>query len=258
MNKKTVIQRLSIGSLVVMLMVFLSVCASQTNVAVAQIASATPTGSQIQLPTNTPTQVGGPTATPSRTPSVAPVTATVITEANLRTEPDISTDANIVATLEGGTTLPVVGRWIGYDWLLVAWAEAPGGQAWIYIATVDITGDLTTVPAVTPAPKATIEPTQAALNATSTVILQTPGAAETATAAAFFAPSGVYTVTPGSVSIAGVMPTFTPPEPYVQPETLAAPEGSTQSRRGPAPAVLIIALGAMGMLTLVVGLLRRL
>jgi hypothetical protein len=186
------------------------------------------------------------------------VTAKVLTEANLRTEPDIGTDANIVARLEGGTTLPVVGRWIGYDWLLVAWAEAPGGQAWIHLSVVEVTGDLTTVPAVTPPPKATVEPTLAALNATSTVILQTPGAAETATAAAFFAPSGVYTVTPGSAAIAGVMPTFTPPEPYVQPETLAVPEGSTQSRRGPAPAVMIIALGAMGLLTLVVGLLRRL
>lgn len=240
-----------------MLVTFLSVCAAQAGIAVAQIASPTPTGSQIQLPTNTPTQAGGPTVTPSRTASIAPVTAQVITEANLRTLPSI--DADIVATLEGGTTLPVVGRWIGYNWLLVSWIEAPGGQAWVHDSVVTIvSGDITTVPAVTPLAPPTIEPTLEALNATSTVILQTPGAVETATAAAFFAPSGVYTVTPGNPLIAGVMPTFTPPEPYVQPETLAAPEGSMQSRRGPAPAVLIIALGAMGLLTLIVGLLRRL
>lgn len=241
---------------IAILVIGLSICASHADIAVAQIASPTPTGSQIQLPTNTPTQVGGPTVTPSRTPSVAPVTAQVIEQANLRTLPSI--DADVVATLEGGTTLPVVGRWVGYNWLLVAWTEAPGGQAWVHDSVVTIIGDITTVPAVTPPPQATVEPTLAALNATSTVILQTPGAAETATAAAFIAPSGIYTVTPGSVALAGVMPTFTPPEPYVQPETLAAPEGSTQSRRGPAPAVLIIALGAMGLLTLIVGLLKRL
>lgn len=240
-----------------MLAIFLSVGASQAGVAAAQIVPPTPTGSQIQLPTTTPTQVGGPTATPSRTPSAAPVMAQVIEEANLRTLPSI--DAEIVATLEGGTTLPILGRWVGYDWLLVAWAEAPGGQAWVHLSVVNLVGgDITIIPAVTPPDQPTIEPTQAALNATATIILQTPGAAETATAAALFAPSGVYTVTPGSLAIAGVMPTFTPPEPYVQPETLVAPEGSTQSRRGPAPAVLIIALGAMGLLMLAVGLLRRL
>lgn len=258
MNKRKAIQRLSIGFPVIMLLIFLSISAAQADVAAAQIASATPTGSQIQLPTSTPTQAGGPTATPSHTPSATPVTAKVIQEARLRTTPDIGTDANIVAVLEGGVILPVVGQWLGYDWLLVAWVEAPGGKAWIHKSVVEISGDLTTVPAVTPPPQATVELTQAALDATATIILQTPGAAETATAAAFFAPSGVYTVTPGSVAVAGVMPTFTPPEPYVQPETLAAPEGAAQLRRGPAPAVLIIALGAMGLLTLIVGLLRRL
>jgi hypothetical protein len=239
-----------------MLILGLSVCAARSDIAVAQIASPTPTGSQIQLPTSTATQVGGPTATPSRTPSIAPVTAQVIEQANLRTLPSI--DADIVASLDGGTTLPVVGRWVGYDWLLVAWSEAPGGQAWVHLSVVTIIGDITTVPAVTPLPQATIEPTQAILNATATVLLQTPGGAETATAAAFSIPSGVYTVTPGNPALGGALPTFTPPEPYIQPETLAAPTGSTQARRGPAPAVLIIALGAMGILTLAVGLVRRL
>ncbi|MBN1311650.1 MAG: SH3 domain-containing protein [Anaerolineae bacterium] len=258
MNKKPILQRLNIAIPAAMLMLGLSISAARSDTAVAQIASPTPTGSQIQLPTSTATQVGGPTATPSRTPSIAPVMAEVIEQANLRTVPSIGDDSDIVATLEGGTTLPVIGRWIGYDWLLVAWTEAPGGQAWIHQSVVTIIGDLTTVPAVTPMPQATIEPTQAILNATATVLLQTPGGAETATAAAFSVPSGVYTVTPGNPALGGALPTFTPPEPYIQPETLPPPTGSTQSRRGPAPAVMIIALGAMGLLTLAVGLLRRL
>jgi hypothetical protein len=181
--------------------------------------------------------------------------AQVIEKANLRTVPSI--DGDVVAELEGGTTLPVVGRWVGYDWLLVIWADAPGGQAWVHTSVVTIIGDITTVPAVTPPPQSTIDPTQAIVDATSTAVLQTPGGADTATAAAFAPSSGVYTVTPGSLAASGVLPTFTAPPPYVQPETLAPPEGSAQSRRGPAPAILIIALGAMGLLTLVVGLLRR-
>ena len=255
MKKKPIFQHLAIMAPIAILAASLSICASRSNIAIAQILAPTSTGSQIQLPTSTQTQVGGPTATPSRTPSIAPVMAEVIEQANLRALPSI--DADIVATLDGGTTLPVVGQWLGYDWLLVTWAEAPGGQAWIHISVVNIIGDRTTVPAVTPPPQSTIEPTQAALNATATVILQTPGGPETATAAAYSAPSGVYTVTPGNPALGGALPTFTPPEPYVQPETLPPPDGSTQSRRGPAPAILIIALGAMGILTLVVGLLRR-
>ncbi|MBN1428892.1 MAG: hypothetical protein JXB07_10950 [Anaerolineae bacterium] len=256
MNNRPIIRHIATLALATTLM-SLSVCASQTHTVVAQLLQSTPTGSQIQIPTGTPTQVGGPTATPSRTPSIAPVMAQVIQEARLRTAPDIGTDANIVATLEGGTILPVVGQWLGYHWLLVSWAEAPGGQAWIHDSVVEITGDLTTVPAVTPQPQATVEPTQAALDATATVILQTPGGPETATAIAFSMPSGVYTVTPGAQTVGGALPTFTPPDPYVQPETLSPPDGSTQSRRGPAPAILIIALGAMGLLTLAVGLVKR-
>jgi hypothetical protein len=251
-------QTIRIISVAAVILLGLSVTLGNSiGVAAAQAVTPTPGDDQIQLPTNTPTLVGGPTATPTRTPTIAPVIAEVIEQANLRTRPSI--DAEIVATLGAGTSLPVIGRWIGYDWLLVVWAEAPGGQAWVHITVVNIIGEITTVPAVTPPPQPTIEPTLAALNATATVILQTPGGAETATAQALLAPTGIYTVTPGGPGvIPGSLPTFTPPPAYVQPETLIPPETSAQARRGPAPAVLIIGLGGMGILTLAVGLLRRL
>jgi hypothetical protein len=73
-------------------------------------------------------------------------------------------------------------------------------------------------------------------------------------------PTGLLSQTPdlGGGAPAGSLPTFTPPQPYVQPEAVQeSPDDDT--RQGLIqPAVVIIALGAMGVLTLVVGLLRRL
>jgi hypothetical protein len=173
---------------------------------------------------------------------------------NLRSGPGL--DFDIVASLDIGTQLPLIGRWLGYDWLLVKWDEAPGGQAWVYAPLVVVIGDITTVPAVEPPQLPTIDPTQAVLQATATVLLQTPGAAETATAQALFLPTGVYTQTPGIASAPGEFgPTFTPPAPINQPNVLGPP--SSGNRGSIPPAVIIISLGAMGVLTLIVGLIRR-
>lgn len=215
-------------------------------------------GGQLQLPTATPTLLGGPTATASRTPTLVPVLAEIIGDpTNLRTGPGI--DFEVIAELTPGATLPIIGRWLGYDWLLVAWEDAPEGKAWVYQPLVIVRGDITTVPAVEPPAPPTVDPTRAAIEATATILLQTPGAAETATATAFFAPTGVYTQTPPpGGAVAGLLPTFTPAPPYVQPEALPVPEGSQPVQRGIPPAVMIIALGAMGALMLVLGVLRRL
>jgi hypothetical protein len=223
--------------------------------------AATPVGGQLVLPSATPTVIGGPTATPSRTPTITPVLAEVIGDpTNLRSLPTIG-DEYIVASLTPGTTLPILGRWLGYDWLLVAWKDGPDGKAWVYEPLVIVHGDLLSVPAVEPPAPPTVNPTQAAIQATATILLQTPGAAETATATALFAPTGVYTVTPGGSGqvVAGVLPTFTPPPAYVQPQVLAAQTSGSDSpdSRGIPPAALIIALAAMGGLTLLLGLLRR-
>jgi hypothetical protein len=221
---------------------------------VAQPASPT---NVLQLPTATSTLIGGPTATPSRTPTTTPVLAEAIGEANLRSGPGL--DFDLVGTLTVGNPVPVIGRSVNYPWLLVAWEDAPDGQAWVFEQLVRITGDITTVPIVDEPELPTIDPTQAIIQATATILLQTPGAAETATATAYFAPTGVYTQTPGGLEAApgGPAATFTPPEPYYDPEVPSSDVASTQ-QRGPAPAVLIISLGMMGMLTLGLGLLRRL
>jgi hypothetical protein len=222
----------------------------------AQLASPT---SILQFPTATQTVVGGPTATSSRTPTLTPVLAEALGDpTNLRSGPSL--DFDIVGELSAGTSVPVIGRSVRFPWLLVIWQDAPGGQAWVYEQLVRVIGDITTVPIVEEPQLPTVDPTQAAIQATATILLQTPGAAETATATAFFAPTGVYTQTPGGPvgpGVGGPQPTFTPPDPLQQVMTLAPPE-TTPERRGPAPAALIISLGLMGVLTLGMGLLRRL
>jgi hypothetical protein len=224
----------------------------------AQTPTATAPG-QLQLPTATPTVPGGPTAPPSSTPSVVPVQAEIIGDpTNLRTGPGI--DFEIVAELSPGELVPITGRWLGYDWLLVQWDDAPGGEAWVYLPLVIVRGDITTVPAVDPPAPPTADPTEVAAEATATILLQTPGAVETATATALLAPTGVFTRTPepGGEAVAGELPTFTPPPPYVQPEELPVPEAAQRAETPLPPAVIIITLGAMGAFTLALGLLRRL
>jgi hypothetical protein len=220
-------------------------------------ATSAPPG-QVQLPTATATILGGPTATPSRTPTLTPVLADAIDEANLRSGPGL--DFDIVGTLTAGNPVPVIGRSVRFPWLLVAWEDAPNGQAWVFDQLVQVIGDITTVPVVEEPEAPTVNATQEAIQETAAVLLQTPGAAETATATAFAVPTGLLSQTPdlGGGAPAGSLPTFTPPQPYVQPEAVQeSPDDDT--RQGLIqPAVVIIALGAMGVLTLVVGLLRRL
>jgi hypothetical protein len=224
---------------------------------ILQVTS-TPGSGQVQLPTATATVLGGPTATPSRTPTLVPVLADAIGEANLRSGPGL--DFDIVGTLVAGNPVPVIGRSVRFPWLLVSWEEAPGGQAWVFDQLVQVIGDITTVPVVEEPEAPTSDATQASIQETAAVLLQTPGAAETATATAFAVPTGLLTQTPnaGGGAPAGSLPTFTPPQPYVQPEAVQEVLDDDSGGGLIQPAVLIIALGAMGVLTLVVGLLRRL
>ncbi len=243
----------------VMLIVSVGAAAAAGERHLLQQITATPTSGQFQFPTATPTLIGGPTNTPTRTPTLVPVMAEIIGDpTNLRSGPGI--DFDIIAELRPGVTLPIIGRWLGYDWYQVAWAEAPDGKAWVYAPLVIVRGDITTVPAVEPPLPPTIDPTLAAIQATATVLLQTPGAAETATATAFFFPTGIFTQTPvpGGQVIAGLLPTFTPPPPYQQPQELPIPAANGQRSGGIPPAVVIVALAVMGVLSLVLGLVRRL
>ena len=169
--------------------------------------------------------------TPTRTPTLTPVLAEMIgAPTNLRDGPGL--DFNIVAELDPGTRLPVLGRWLGFDWLQVRWDEAPDGP-WhgCMSRLVLIIGDITIVPAVEPPSLPTIEPTQAALQATATVLMQTPGAAQTATIGGDCAVRRRIHCHTGRATRGWwhVLPTFTPPEPYQQLQSLPT-QTPTQAR----------------------------
>jgi len=245
------------GPIIVMLICVLGVVLISGTV--ASIANAdepnqqpTPGGGNIQLPTSTPTALGGPTATASRTPTRTPVLAEAIGEANLRAGPGL--DFDIVGEITAGNPVPVLGRSVEFPWYQVAFEGAD--EAWVFEQLVTITGDLSTVPIVDAPQLPTIDPTQEAIGQTATIILQTPGAAETATAAAFSVPTGVFTQAPeqsgGDVNTA---PTFTAPPPVNPVEQLPDRPGTTSSPIP--PAAIIVALVVMGVLSLAVGLLRR-
>jgi uncharacterized protein YraI len=209
---------------------------------------------QLNLPTATNTPIGGPTAAPTRTPGLAPVLAEAIGEANLRTGPGL--DFDVVGTLLAGNPVPVIGRSVRFPWYVVEWEDAPSGQAWVFEQLVIINGDITTVPVVEEPAAPTIDPTIAAIQSTATILLQTPGAAETATATAQMVPTGVYTMTPGGPGGVARLATFTEPPPYVQPTIL--PPATAQGSQSPLPpAVFIISLGILGILSLILTFLRR-
>jgi hypothetical protein len=254
MPKGKPFQRIGLILVALAMTLALAGVASHPPVASAQGVLPTSTSGVLQFPTATATQIGGPTATPSRTPAFAPVIAQALGDINLRSGPGVNTD--VVGQLKAGDTVPVIGRSVQYPWYVVAWKDAPNGQAWVYKDVVTIIGDITTVPIVEAPPPPTIEPTQYALQLTSTVVLQTPGAAESATARALSQPQPITTVTPAGLA-SGPLPTFTPPEPYVQPKTLTSPGANATAQTGIPTAVVVIALGASGLLFFGLGLLRR-
>lgn len=210
---------------------------------------------QLDLPTTTPTPIGGPTAMPTRTASLVPVLAEAIGEANLRTGPGLNFDT--VGVLLAGNPIPVIGRSVRFPWYVVEWDDAPSGEAWVFDQLVFINGDITTVPVVEEPAAPTIDPTIAAIQATATILLQTPGAAETATATALMAPTGIYTMTPGGPEGVARLATFTEPPPYAQP-TILPPARTPNEPSALPPAVFIISLSVLGILSLILTLLRRL
>ncbi|GAB4468086.1 MAG: hypothetical protein Kow00124_01910 [Anaerolineae bacterium] len=267
MNTKSHLQK-QIGLLAAAAALSLALLAGGTGISLAagddspaeQVTTppSTPLPGQIQLPTATPTLVGGPTATPTRTPTLVPVMAETIGDpTNLRSGPGL--DFEIVGTVEIGTMLPIVGRSVLLPWVVVEWPDGPDGRAWVFEQLIVVRGDITTVPVVEPPAAPTANPTQLVLEATATILIQTPGAVQTATAQAFAVPTGVFTQTPQpGLAPGGVLPTFTPPEPYAQPSIILPQQEASTPTGGVPPAAVIIVLGAMGFLALVLGLLRRL
>ncbi|NDJ34252.1 MAG: SH3 domain-containing protein [Chloroflexi bacterium] len=215
---------------------------------------------QVTLPTATATPVGGPTATITRTPTLVPVTVTVLyNPLNLRAGPGLNFEIVEVLADQEGLQMPVLARVQGLPWLLVRYEDQ---QLWVFEDGVLLAegSDITIVPFVTPPPPPTENPALADLQATNTVVAATPGGFETATAQAFFEPTDLPDGTAGEAAAVpeGPLPTFTPPEPYVPPEVIPAPPDSApQTSTGIPPAALIIGMGAFGIFTVIVGIARR-
>ncbi len=160
----------------------------------------------------------GSIATVTGTPTGPIVTVRLDLEypsVNLRAGPKTTYDQ--VGILLLGQKAVAKGKSPGGDWILIEYAGAPGGTAWVYAPYVNITpGSLPVVsPPATPTPQytVTIDPTLAS--------------------------QFVITFAPTS------LPSFTPPAPLVIPTFVD--ENVTQSKIGVPMGLVIIALGAIGL-----------
>ncbi|NPV65663.1 MAG: SH3 domain-containing protein [Anaerolineae bacterium] len=96
--------------------------------------------------------------------------AEALGEANLRAGPGI--EYPVLGQIVAGTRYQVIARHELVPWLLIAYPPAPGGQAWVFIDLVTVSGSLTQLPYITstvvfsgsftPVPPATVtDPRQA-------------------------------------------------------------------------------------------------
>jgi len=227
----------------------------------ARAAQTTPTAVQLQFPTPTAT-AGPPTDTPTRTPTSQgrPVVEAISNETNVRAAADIN--AVRLGLIFPGTTYPVIGK--SFNWYLIEFPESPTGSAWVYRDVVRLTGDEALIPELTEEEIPAVDPAFVSAQETAQFVSATPGAIATLTAQVQLTPTGVFTPAPGEEGTEALdpdapRPTFTSPPytntPIVIPK--AAADAST-SPGGLAPIVPILALAALGLMGLLVGLFRRL
>lgn len=122
----------------------------------AQPANTTlPTGTSLPVETPAPEQIATPTlispATPTETSS-APV-AHVNTNTNCRSGPSTAFGQLYVA--QAGEDLKVVSRTTFTDYVLVENPKKPEGTCWLWTRYVDLSGDINSLPLVTPPPTPT-------------------------------------------------------------------------------------------------------
>lgn len=83
--------------------------------------------------------------------------------ANIRSGPSTLYDA--IGIVYVGTSIPVLGKSIGGDWLLVEYPGVPGGTGWVWALYMDVTPGEIPVVAMPPSPQPkvtfTIDPTMA-------------------------------------------------------------------------------------------------
>jgi uncharacterized protein YraI len=165
------------------------------------------------------------TPAPSPQRSFATVTVKIgeNPDINVRSGPGV--DYERIGTLLAGQEVPALGRSAGGDWVQISYPEGPDGLGWVYTYLVEINGELPIViPPATPTPPITptIDPTLAA----QFIIEPLPTA----------------------------LPTFTPPPPLVIP-TIPTSEASQDQRSAPL-LYIMIALGALGLFSLLVSFIR--
>lgn len=218
----------------------------------------TPTPLQLQFPEPTATEPAL-TATPTRTPTVVlnNFVEARANDTNVRAGPDIN--AERVGLIYPGTQYRVLAR--RFEWYQIEFPESPTGSAWVHNSVVDLTGNLADIPEVELEQIPTIDPTFIAAQETARFVRETPGALATLTAAVEVTPTGVFTTSPDelfTLDPSAIPPTFTEP-PYTN-TPIVIPRGApvTTSTGGLPPIVPILALAALGLMGLLVGLLRRL
>lgn len=221
-------------------------------------AQLSPTPVQLQFPTATETP-GPPSASPTRTPTSAgrPVAEALADATNVRAGPDIS--ENRVGLIYPGTSYAILGR--RFQWYWIEFPDSPSGTAWVHESVVRVTGEAAQIEEVDLASVPTIDPEFLAAQQTADAVTATPGAAATLTAQAQITPTGIFTPEPGAgpTLVPGQpLPTFTFPPYTVTPVIVPRTNPTTTADTVLPPIVLILALGALGLMGLLVSLLRRL
>lgn len=238
----------------------LALRAPERPAAVTLAQAETPTPVQLIFPEPTQPAEIVASASPTRT---ATVVANNFVEArandtNVRAGPDIN--AERVGLIYPGTQYRVIAR--RFEWYQIEFLESPTGSAWVHNSVVDLTGNAADIPEVELEQIPTIDPTFIAAQETARFVRETPGALATLTAAVEITPTGVFTTSPDELSTldpSAIPPTFTEPAhtntPIVIPRGAPA---SVESSGSLPPIVPILALAAIGLMGLLVGLLRRL
>lgn len=238
----------------------LALRAPERLAAVALAQAETPTSVQLTFPEPTQPPEIVASASPTRT---ATIVANNFIEArasdtNVRAGPDIN--AERVGLIYPGTQYRVIAR--RFEWYQIEFLESPTGSAWVHNSVVDLTGNAADIPEVDLEQISTIDPAFIAAQETARFVRETPGALATLTAAVEITPTGVFTTSPDELRTldpSAIPPTFTEP-PYTN-TPIVIPRGapaSTESSGGLPPIVPILALVALGLMGLLVGLLRRL
>jgi uncharacterized protein YgiM (DUF1202 family) len=248
----------------VVILVYFAFCSTQVAQA-QELITSTPV--RIQIPDQAAPAVeilSTPTIT--RTPTAAAVMLTAkesAGEVNVRAEPDVESDR--LGSIRAGEFYPVLGRY--FRWIQFQFETSPTGRGWVFDELVDVTGDASTIPDLSQQALPTQDPAIVAATQTQDTVTQTPGGILTTTAEAriLSLPGADTSVIVTNETGAQVLPTFTyPPDIVAAAPTLATEINTSSPETLPfevpnnvPPILPILALGAGGLLGLVVSSLRR-